>query len=317
MKRYIYSMIFVCLVILSCSKDHSKETGIAEGTHKVVFKVGGFSQQSGGFETRGVTTNRLTTNAADTSLTNRISVLFFAVYDSSGKLVSLTKQLSTVSYFGTYSNNLRAGNYTIAIAGGGKSFSYEAIPYVPGVAADAQSLSTDVLIYRGADININPFSDTFFKKIALTVSSGDVTQNITLNRITSKLDINIQDAIPANTTSITARTDVGVAAWFLVGTETPSSEEEIYLVNNIPANKIGTSNYTISTIVLYKSPVTIDLYAKNSKGETFAEKIIKNVTFEKNKLTVLSGSLFGGSGPNSTNPVIDTAWGGTPILKNF
>ncbi|MEO6976914.1 MAG: hypothetical protein ABI113_01005, partial [Mucilaginibacter sp.] len=263
MKKFLFGLMSVCTMLLSCKKDHSKADSNA--THKVVFNVG-FSQSTAAFKTNNLNLNTLKSNSVDTALTNHIGVLYFAVYNSSGNSVHIIKQLSTDASFGSFSDNLPNGTYTLVVAGGGGS-----LVFVSRTGDQPGNLDTDVLSY-GFEFLDEPTwalfnSDTFYKKTTFTVTSADASKNISLDRITSKLVVNIEDALPSNAKTMFLQAFPPVS--FDISTGAPSPDPEMYhdhsvvpllsLVKPITAGEIGTTNYKMSTIVLTSRPFSVSL----------------------------------------------------------
>lgn len=332
MKRILFGLISVCMVLLSCKKEHTKIINPDQTLYKVTINVG-FSQQTSDFKPNSLKkTNSLSTNNLQTfALSDQIKVIYYAVYDSVGNNVHIIKQLSTDADFGSFTDNLKSGRYTIAVAAGQSNN----LVLGPQSNQTLSKLSTDIISDNHPD-GTNSFSaDVFFKKIALSVSTTASTQSIDLVRIVSQLVVNIEDAIPAN--AQTMEVIIGnVDNLFNIGTETlgyfnmPSQVTNFY---TIPSAAIGTTNYKISTIVLGQSAsvtiqcasTPIDVF-KNDFGylgynkDIFAQKVINNVAFQPNTETLLTGKLFGGNGTTGTGgvkAVIDTTWNQSPLLISF
>jgi hypothetical protein len=329
MKQVILGLLLLCTVFTSCKKEHTPVTEPTDPTlRKLLFNVG-FS------ETNNLEINRLKTNSTDTLLTNHATILYYAFYNSAGTFLNLVKQTSTDADFGSYTANLKAGAYTVIVAGGITGFTYS------GRAADVEqggtsyilappsSLSTDVLLYENTSGEaINFTSDAFYKKLNVTVTNSNQNQTVTLNRITSKVVVNINDAIPANTKSIKATFNFP-AYEFEVGSgnriAAGGSALNFAVFSNITPAQIGTTNFKLSTLILPNSSTfTIDLTALTipwSSGiynidpaTIIATKTVNNVTAQPNQITTLSGNLFGGPSATGQNfiPMIDTSWTTTP-----
>ncbi|SHM17693.1 hypothetical protein [Mucilaginibacter sp. OK098] len=331
MKKFLFGLILVCIMLVSCKKDHSKDHGTSTTTHKVAFNVG-FSKSTGAFETSNLKTNGLKENAADTALTNHADVLYFAVYDSNGGNITTVKQLSTDPGFGSYTDNLASGTYFLVVAAGGNNLivSGDKAKYVDV----PRKLSTDVLAY-GFDEDINngylswhPFTDdTFYKKITLNVTNTDINQSISLDRITSKLVVNIEDALPANAKTMYVLTNPSDK--FYIGSGTGSiSEGNNEIISPVSAAQIGTTNFKLAQLFLTSAPFSVNVYCSSlpppppytNIPNIIANKNISNVTGQPNKVTLLSGSLFGGTTTHSTGGFtvsVDTTWNAIPITKSF
>jgi len=323
MKRILFGTIAICMIIVSCKKEHKSDITI-NSTQKL-YKVGynvGFSQQSGGFISNSLKANGLTTTSVDTSLSNHVSVLQYAVYDSVGNRVHVIQQLLTDTAFGKYTDNLHPGKYTIAIAAGAQFLSV--INGTPGGYLPAPlptpNISADVLEYYGNGHLVAFVYDTFFKKFPLVVAAKDTSMHIALDRITAKLSVVVKDALPA-TAHTMGLTSPAVPQWFFINSATAGHIEPQFASGaTVTTAQIGTTNFTMSAFLLYSTPITLNIYCANSGGTTLAYKTIPNLTLQANTQTILTGNLFGGSGTTSTGGVnlgIDTAWNHTPIVKTF
>jgi len=296
MKKITFSLLSICVILYSCKKDHKIAPSVS-ALQKVTFTVG-FSQSTGGIAINSVNNKSLKTNSApDTALTNHIDGLYYMIFDSVGNLVQNISQSKTDTAFGHYTENLHIGKYTIAIAGGS------------GMTINPGTLNKQT-IYGGFAF------DTFFERLQITVGITPVNQAFSLHRLTSKLIININDAIPANATY--AKVGLyGVGNSYAVGTDVISTTTiTSYLYSNIPGAAVGTTNYQISGIFLYAAPFSADIaVADNSNLTTvYGEKVVSNITGAPNKITKLSGNLFGGTGGGQVGA--DTTWK-APILQTF
>jgi len=331
MKKFLFGLVSVYIVLASCKKEHSKDLGPSKATHQIVFNVG-FSKSIVDFATGKLKVNSLKDNATDTALTNNVKVLYYAVYDSSGNSVHTIQQLSTDAAFGSYTDHLASGTYTLIVAAGGDSLKISSDTYGELV----RSLGLDVLSYGFSDNVEAPRwyafnGDTFCKKITLNVSNTDATQNISLDRITSKLVINIEDALPANAKTIYVSCNPSYK--YYVGLNLPSSHHtynDYSITVPVPAGLAGTTNYKVSMILLTGTPFNVEISCSSTPPPTnlsgtptpviIADKVINNVAGQANKVTLLSGSLFGGATTHSTGGFtvsVDTAWNATPITKSF
>ena len=314
MKRTFFTLILICLTIWSCKKEKSKDTMDTgdKSSHKVTFSVG-FSKQSADFETNSLKVNSTNRPLTTQALADQVDVIYLAVYKSDGKRAFLIKQLSTDIGFGAFTEELTTGNYTVVFAAGktGLTLSNE-------VSADSTRLTKDILAYPGA---FN--QDAFYKKILLTIP-GDASQAINLDRITSKMQVIIEDAIPSNVKAMGV-TVKQVGYKFYVGSGTAAiNNSGLSLKADFTPADIGTLNYSFNTGSFLAVPKSNVVIYSSSRVLPFADDgfadisriVVSNVVFMPNKKTVLTGILFGG-GTNGFQLVADTSWNGTHINKPF
>lgn len=313
MKKILLCILIIGVAITSCKKDNSKKRELAP-LQKVVFNVG-FSKAVADFQLSRLRTNSTT---PDTSITNYIDVLYYMVFDASGNNVHNIAQLSTDTAFGHYIDNLQAGSYTVVVAGGKAGFS-----------VFNGSLSTAYLYYDSGGTQ-NPqyvpgffTQDAFVSKSTLTVGATASSHAFALNRIVSKIVVNINDKIPASTTQIQANINYAANVYKIGDGSTTTGVNGIFnpfVGGNVPASALGTTNYQMSGLILNNSSHAIDveIIATGAGGTILADKPLTNVTFQPNKETLLSGNLFGGSGgtTNGFQVVTDTTWN-TPANRGF
>lgn len=315
-KALLFIIAGLIITGTSCKKDHSKggaPTSDTDKTYKVSFAVSNFSQLITTFQTTSVQVNSVkTTAAAATGLSSSIAALYYIIYDSNGKFIHMVSQFPSQANFGTVSDNLHSGTYTVVFIG-----------------SDDGRLPIDG--FNGIDLNSayihyvsNVVNQTFFKKLTLNVGTADSNQNVVLERNYGEVQVNIEDAIPQNVSSIAVHV-LQDAKSFALASATPyynGGEERVGSVNLTDADK-GKTNFNKAACyaITTTSPLTVEIIAYNSAGVKVADKMVPNVTFQTSKITLLTGKLFGGNGVNSTTGSIslsiDTTWTATPIVKNF
>ncbi|MGZ3766120.1 MAG: hypothetical protein ACXVB0_19605 [Mucilaginibacter sp.] len=303
MKKLFLGLILVYVMMLSCKKEHHSTVNVSQSTtHKVTFTVG-FSQGVGAIQINSLKTNSFSTSSApDTSLTNHIHNLYYMVFDSVGNSVHNITQASTDTAFGKYTDNLHPGKYTVAIAGG------------TNLTLNSGNLAATYISNSNGFVN-----DAFFEKVSIIVGNTDLTQGFSLNRITSKLVVNINDALPNDPQAVGKLTLSGVGYAYFVGTGNISNVQNAGYSYVIPASALGTKNFRMTTYFLYNGPFTAEIYCGVNPALIYGDKIVTGVTGAANKITILSGNLFGGGGTNSTGGfqvAVDTAWNST-VTKTF
>ncbi len=324
MKKIIYTTIILSLTLFSCHKDHQKPTG---KTQQITFNVTGFSQSTAPFNTVSGNASKHGRSLATLPLSAAITQLFCIVYDASGNFVHVVHQDTSAANFGQISDALAVGTYTVVFVGGQDDL------YGYGTANDPQTffgLSHDDVYYYGPSEVGNStdepthFQDSFLKKETLTVASTTITQNVVLDRIDGELEINIEDAIPVNASSIVFNTVQG-ANEFILSTLTPfiyyddTQYGYINLQSVFPASAIGHTNYNFTIPILNTvMPFAATLTCYDKSGKSIAIVNVPAITCEVNKRTLLTGKMFGGSGGGTGpgfNATIDTAW--NPIKNNI
>jgi len=288
MKRIIAILLTMVVILTACKKEHDIKKS-ADVLHRVTFQVG-FSQISSGF------TSNLKLASADTSVTNNINMLYYMVYDSNGKnLLNVSQDISDV-HFGTIIDSLHAGSYTVAVIGLKGALNY--------------SIADLSKIYF-----TSRFTEVFFKKMTFTVGDVSTTQAVNLQRINSKLQVIIKDKIPSNITEIQIHV-VNLYNSFAIGSETGSQPYPFAFYFPIPSSALGTANYTLSSpTFISNGTLTVDITALN--GRTVISQKTLDVTTAKNKVTVLSGNLFGGNGGSGGGFTLSLPAWNAPVTQGF
>lgn len=318
MNRFLSGLILLSILLASCKKDDSKKGDSSQDQtlRKVSFNIG-FSKSI-----TGTAVNSLQTNAIDSSFISNpnIVVLYYEVFDSNGDALRLTQQLSKDPGFGSYTDNLRPGTYTIVVAAG-----QDGLKIKPLGASDLGNINNNALNYDGRPL-YGSFGDTFYKKFTITVSDTDIIKEVSLDRIVTQVEINILDAIPANTASLIVE-GFSTSSSFLVGSGTASGEKIVQMSSSIQPSSWGTKNFHMAWIYLPGPSTTLKLHflclsavdnsATPGSFKILAEKYIDATVFP-NRKTILTGTLFGSSASGSGfKATIDTAWDATPINKTF
>lgn len=308
MKIKIFCIFFVCF-ICSCKKD-KKTPDNNSVTHKVTFNVSGFSVSK---KSAGNAVTRINSVGAD-SVAGIVS-LYYLVYNSAGGLVHKIMQTSAQSNFGSITDNLSAGTYSvIVIAGSDPSFSIsQSISDLP--------LSKAQCFYDVYNEQVSNYywRDTFYKKLTLTVAGGDVSENIVLSRIVGKLEFNIEDAFPASAKKVTY-TFKKEYPYLNISNTAPDSVlhysdfDSSPYVNTVtttvtlPANAIGQTNVKFNHLVLNTiHPLSVTITCYDATSAIIGQAIINNVVIQKNEKTILSGKLFGSSAGFTVS--LDPVWG--------
>lgn len=276
MKNYFFLYLAILsLCFFSCKKQHSSNGGVTPPAK--TYKVNISTSADADLATKA-TGSKLKTNSATINVSDYLTMLYFWVFDSTGKQVAFLQQDSTAANFGQISENLTSGTYTIQIAAGKSNLGYE---NNPGLSID----------YNGGN---GVWGDTFFGSTQLTVN-GDVNQNITLNRIVGQLQVVINDVLPANAAKIGIKV-IGELKFYKVATATPNTVADAYtVITTIPAEAKGHTNYMPPPIEIVNtvSPLEITVSCYDASDNLLASASVNDVSFQVNRKTILSGQIFG------------------------
>jgi hypothetical protein len=281
--RNIYLLIFfmIATAIVSCSKKADLVENIqSDKLYDVKFSVSTFNTEIVGL---GVLSSLSIDNSSGTTVTNalgdQIASLEYVIYNSSGVMVKNATQANSLATFGSISEQLPAGDYKMYIVGSTTPFNI--IP-----KENISQLFITPSIYN--------IGDWFVKTIDLKVTEQMQLQNLILDRVVGKIEVQITDAIPANTAKITLSSTS--ASWIHFSSPYERSTEVRTVETILSSADIGKTDYKVSSFVipLTTGSITSDvsIRAYNASGSLIADKIVKDVKVEKNKKTIMTGKLF-------------------------
>ncbi len=320
MKKLLLYSLAVFLFVSSCSKERSSQSKPPVNTGKkyaVKFNVDGFTQTIN-------TINKKTLDAVTPGgLADNAAVLYYYAQNSAGAYVSVIKQTSAMAGFGTITDSLAAGTYTIAlIAGGGPQPTQPGSP--PGLEIASIGAMGPGFLHMYCTYALNhgqfrPWQDTFDKVFTITVGSQGVTQSVSLNRIDGEIEVNIQDAIPANLKTVQLSFKYEDSGYRIDADSSFNTLDNPYTYVKpvtIPDTAVGKTNYKINTIICNtRAPMTVTITCLDASNNTLSVTTVPNVRCQKNIKTVLSGNLFAGASVFQVS--FDPTWDPTPINISF
>lgn len=152
--------------------------------------------------------------------------------------------------------------------------------------------------------------DTFWSSLTLNVTSGGSTsQSVTLNRVATKMRVQIADEVPSGLATV----NVTPATWYYglnyaTGAATAADSRERSV--SVPASYIGTTDqlvasfFGLSNSTEWTTDITIT--AKDGDGHTIGSAFVSGAPFQRNRVTGLSGSLF--ASVSATGITLDDEW---------
>lgn len=338
MKNYFLSILVLAILICSCKKESAIEKIQQHGTkHEIRFNVSNFKQT---VEAMFLKQGRLMNSSSDDSLASHLGNLYYLVYDTDGTEMSRKGQLSNgetwrytpdelygisegIQTFGSISDSLEAGKYTVVFVGAMTDIS------INNRSNDLLDLDfaplTEASFYYTRGLDSWPrASDTFFKKFTLNVGDEDIEQDVVMNRIVGKLEIKIKDKIPSNAHSFRFRFYNENEA-FLFNTETPfgsaNGDEDVPQSNSmviLKDSEKGEPNFTFSKLFINTTtPITAIIDCFDDCGDLIATKTVNEVFLFKNKRTILSGNLFDTLSPQLFKIAVNVTWDSDSTVVNF
>jgi hypothetical protein len=354
MKKILIAIAAISLLAASCKKDIKTQTGRDKPAgnanngkkYKVTYTLDGFSQTTKPISLRASarSAKNIKTAAVDT-LAQAVTQYYYIVYNSAGDEIKRIKRVygqplmdyyhedgvyystsnplgleyrATTDPYNVITDSLAAGTYTIVVAGSDddmgvnnhntSSSDFDNIAYYPLAQAK---------VYQNQGLDVRPLSQViYFGKTTITVGSGDSAHGMTINRVVGQVEVNIEDAIPANVASISIAAIGNHSAFFFnseISGEPGYVEDEVtynFINRQVTAADIGTTNFKLAGYIMNTTtPISIIVKAFDSQQNLIIFKRIDNVQFSKNKRTILSGDLFTpNTSPQQFNIYLNQAW---------
>ncbi|WPV64463.1 FimB/Mfa2 family fimbrial subunit [Chitinophaga sp. LS1] len=320
MKNILLGSAMISVILFACKKDNFTTQPNKDQKFPVRIAIERFTQTSEDFDGR----KKSSTNAKDAadSLADYIQHLYYLVYNNSNTLVKRINQTTADSSFGLIQDSLAAGHYTIALVGS-KNETY--------IGGDPLFHFQDELAFFDF-----PGGDVFYKKTGIDVTDS-IAIAVNMDRVVSKLKVQIQDAIPTSVKNISIQpttyplppegVNAGIANNILLYSGTSSAfsggagfYSPYYFP--VPDSLHGTTNLAIEMYVLILSPATISVIIRSLDASygTITEKDVTQVNIQSGKKTVLKGNLFSdlpGEGKGVHVGLNDPGWSNDSTLVNF
>ena len=270
-------MAAVTLLCLSCNKQ--VETLDGEPTATVSVHVSDFTVALSDLSGAGT---RATEAPADYDF---VGELVLAFYDADGKEVYKTSQskssTATDASFGEFSFQLPVGNYTMVAIGRDVGTS------------DAFSLTSPVQ----AAYTSERVRETFSAVQPVVIASiAEISLNVTLNRVVTKLVVESTDNQLAGVANI--RTTYGAGSkGFNPTTGLALDNMGFTLTNSVnatPGTTLAIKNYAF--LAADEQEIDITLEVLDEKGGVLSKRVIPKVPFRRNRQTTLRGQLFSSKG---------------------
>lgn len=260
MKKTMMMMMTAAMLLTGCTEhvrmDDTEDSVVAE--RRVTFEV-----SNGGWNI---------TRALEADGVTMTDLWLFDYVD--GALVRTAHKVSTDTDFSSPSMSLQYGEHTLYF-----------------VASRGKTPTVD-----GTEITWAQPSDTFWKAVSVNVgSSSSSVVPVTLDRVATKLRVAVTDEVPDGVAQICVTPDVW---WYGIDymTGDAMSSQGIERSVAVPASYVGTTGqlavnvFGMSDSDEWTTDITIS--AKDGDGNVVGIVALKDVPFERNRATNVSGSLF-------------------------
>ena len=280
--KKIHYLIFTiaCLFTVSCHKDI--------GTAKVHVNVSDFaiSQED---------MSKSSENVADYNGVKAITLAFYKTSDGTEqyKTTQMRADASTYTTFGHFDLSLPMGSYTMVVLGYGLNDGEPAITLTSPTSATFGN---------------NPARETFAatQSVNITNANDDVDISATLSRVISKLKITSTDGCTENAVNVRTTLSAGGKSFNpTTGLATANAGfSNVLPIQSAVGNPTNSITYLFLATDEQTVNVTIDVL--DAGGNSISHKEVSGVPFKRNRMTVLTGSLYSSGGNGSFQ--VETEW---------
>ena len=278
-KNLLFLLATATLLFAACHKD--------TGTAKVHVSVSDFaiSQED---------MSKTSENVADY---NGVKAITLAFYKADGaeqyKTTQMRADATTYTTFGHFDLSLPMGSYTMVVLGYGLNDGEPAITLTSPTSATFGN---------------NPARETFVatQSVNITNANDEVDISATLNRIVSKLKIHSTDGCTENAVSVRTTLSAGGKAF---SPSTGLATSNTGFINVLPIQStVGNPTNSITYLFLAtdEQTVNVTIDVLDAGGNSISHKVVSNVPFKRNRMTVLTGSVY--SADASGDFTVETDW---------
>ncbi|NCD72257.1 FimB/Mfa2 family fimbrial subunit [Mucilaginibacter agri] len=314
MKTNLTLLIVIAVALISCKKDNSMvvkdkpSPPVAVTKYPVSFSTS-FSANSKPLGLKAINGVKKTQG----TLKDYINFLKYYVtrIDSPGIIIKTVIQKSTDPDFGVIRDTLPKGNYRVVFLGETEGGT-DVVPY--SYDWEAPQSTWDLFAFNEAQSYIppRPLGDIFVKVVKVTVSERAFTY-IELERLTAKVDVVIQDPIPANVARIECR-EVFTDGYNLITNEdykgSGSGFPYTTFVHQVLPSEIGTRYLTFYAMSFPQDGTQINLRAYDAAGKLLFDRYAADgggYPVIANTELIFSGNMF--DNPSTTIVGINPTWG--------
>ncbi|MDB5148981.1 MAG: hypothetical protein JWQ57_3001 [Mucilaginibacter sp.] len=319
-------LIFILLFfICSCKKQGVPAvpvTPVDKGNadlnkkYKLSFTLAGFTKETNPINT-SLHTNTLILNTTVLPADDKYyAKIMYMVYDSTGAQVSRLEEnlspddadklfridknsrkiINNSTPFGTITDSLKAGNYTLVVTAGtqkgglNKLSEFWQIPSPDGLFPDLPLSEAKFYPSNDHNVSYSLMEDAFFYKAPLKVSTTNMVQTIVPERIAGQLSINIEDPDPQKANYYRIYIDNELYDYNIDKALAEGTRDN--LTSYIIKNYSGEPNYSFSCKILNtQTPFTLRIEGYMGLAVS-VRKTIPNVRINKGETTSISTKLF-------------------------
>lgn len=271
------------MLMAACTSDNNNDS--ENLVAQVNVQVADFAVSTEGIASRAVQ------SAAEYTNVKAITLAFF---HADGTVALQTTQLraddSTYDTFGSFSVTLPYGDYTMMVMGYGSE--------------------TPVVINSMTDV---AFSEdrvremlTFTRSVSIRTETIDLSA--TLNRIVARLGVVSTDGRPANAPKVRLTVSKGGKTF---NPMTGLSLTDTGFANEVElTSAVDAVSRTQAYLFLASDEETMDVTIEtlDTSDNVLFSKTVTNVPFQRNRMTLLTGSMYSPSSPTAGSFLFETSW---------
>ncbi len=228
---------------------------------------------------------------------NGIKAITLAFYKADGteqyKTTQMRADATTYTTFGHFDLSLPMGSYTMVVLGYGLNDGEPAITLTSPTSATFGN---------------NPARETFAatQSVNITNANDEVDISATLSRVISKLKIHSTDGCTENAANVRTTFSAGGKSFNpTTGLATANAGfSNVLPIQSAVGNPTNSITYLFLATDEQTVNVTIDVLDAN--GNSISHKEVSGVPFKRNRMTVLTGSLYSSGGNGSFQ--VETEW---------
>ena len=280
------STLFVAAMLLlmtSCNKENEINNQTLVPIH---VNTNGFNVSQEDFEP-----TRAATTADDYTNINAIILAFYQGNTEIKRLSQLRDAMAEGENFGEFNLYLPIGKYTMLV-----------VAYSTNENSPFTLTSLTEAAFTGLRVK-----DTFVATQTVNVTSGNpLALSATLNRIVSKLKIHSTDGCTENAVNVRTTLSAGGKAF---SPSTGLATSNTGFINVLPIQStVGNPTNSITYLFLAtdEQTVNVTIDVLDAGGNSISHKVVSNVPFKRNRMTVLTGSVY--SADASGDFTVETDW---------
>lgn len=278
-KNLLFLLATATLLFAACHKDN--------GTAKVHVRVNDFTISQEEIGTKS------STDVADYSGVKAITLAFYTSNgDEQCKVTQMRADATTYTTFGEFDLSLPMGSYTMVVLGYGLNDGEPAITLTSPTSATFGDY---------------PARETFaYTQTVNITNTDDVTLSATLSRVISKLKITSTDGCTENAVNVRTTLSAGGKSFNpTTGLATANAGfSNVLPIQSAVGNPTNSITYLFLATDEQTVNVTIDVL--DAGGNSISHKVVSNVPFKRNRMTVLTGSVY--SADASGDFTVETDW---------